>query len=154
MRTKIILHYGDPVVGNYHDFQDDGLVVYMPYDDEEPTLDGLGYGEKKALMAFYSLDNEKLNSFTFYKIDDLWQAYFPLGNQKELYNVSNNLYYLCSEILFALDNDELTVRFINHMKSCIDLDKVDAFIDELKERFKNKNAKLVLVPSKNKKDID
>ena len=153
MRSKIILHYGDPVVGNLN-IKDEGLVVYMPYDDEEPTLDGLGYGEKRTLMAFYSLNNEKLNSLTFYKINDLWQSYYPSNGKRELGSVSTSLYELCSDFVLVLDDDELTVRFVNHMKSYINEEEVDAFIDELKERLKNKNAKLVLVQSKNKKDID
>jgi hypothetical protein len=154
MREKFIMHYGDPIVGE-HSTEETGLVCYEPEEKEKPTLDGLTYGEKKTLMSFYSLGNEKLNGYYFYKIEDLWQGYFYLNGQRTLGAIGRTLFDLCSQIVLGLESEELSNQFINGMRFYESEEEADKFIESLKKKQEEEGPKLNLVPKdgSNKKDI-
>ena len=141
MREKVILLHGDLIEGTPIT-ENVGDVIYMPEENESPTLDGLTYGEKKTLIAFYSLGNEKLDGFSLYKIEDVWQAYFYWNGKRELACIGHSLFELCSQLVLNLGNEDLSNRFILGMRQYVTEEEADSFIEGLKARQKDEGPKL------------
>ena len=123
----------------------------MKEEIKTPNYNNIGYGEKKTLMSFYSLEDPRLNIYTFFKIDDIWQAFITINNKRRLVKESPSLFELCSELVQSLKKEELSNRFINNMKFYITEEETDAFIEGIKEKQSDNGMKLVLVPNKETK---
>ena len=150
MREKVILLHGDLIEGTPIT-EKVGDVIYMPEENESPTLDGLTYGEKKTLIAFYSLGNEKLDGFSLYKIEDVWQAYFYWNGKRELACIAHTLFELCSQLVLSLGNEDISNRFILGMRQYVTEEEADSFIEGLKARQKDEGPKLNLIHQENNK---
>ena len=143
--SQFILWHGDPINGDYsiENARRCGAIVgTLVEDDEKPTLDGLTLGEKKCLVAFYSALGEQGKSYTFYKKDDMWQAYQDLNGSKDLEHCDTSLFNVCAIIVRRTCSSEFEDVFIKEMKINRSEEELDENIEGLKKELKSKELKI------------
>ena len=89
----------------------------------------MGYGEKKCLMALYTVANYYKDTFTIFKENDTWKAYLTLNDSTYVFS-SPLIFDVCSNILKTLNINELTERFINTLRSYISEEETNEFIEQ------------------------
>ena len=92
----------------------------------------MGFGEKKCIMALYTVANYYLDNFTIFKENDTWKAYLTLNDNTYVFS-SPLIFDVCSNIIKTFNNDELTARFINILKCNISEEEINDFIEQLNE---------------------
>ena len=96
-------------------------------------FDTIGYGEKKCLMALYSVANGYLDNIFFIKQNDSWQVYYQDEETKKLICNSPLIFDACYSILKIIGNEDLTTRYINTLRTYVTSEKTDEFINEINE---------------------
>ena len=96
-------------------------------------FDTIGYGEKKCLMALYSVANGYLDNIYFIKQNDSWQVYYQDEETKTLVCNSPLIFDACSSVLKLIDSEDLTTRYINTLRTYVTADETDEFINGINE---------------------
>jgi hypothetical protein len=99
-------------------------------ENKKIIFDTIGYGEKKCLMALYSVAEDYLDNIYFVKQNDLWQAYYVDGETKTLICSSVLIFEVCSTILRKLNDENLSYRFINRLRTNTPPNETDEFIND------------------------
>ena len=99
-------------------------------ENKKITFDTMGYGEKKCLLAMYSVAKDYLDNIYFVKENELWKAYYVDDNTKTLICSSVLVFDVCSSILRRLEDEDLYNRFINNLRSFVPTSKTDEFIEK------------------------
>jgi len=123
-------------------------IDFIPNQIKIVDFTNLNYGEKKCLYALSVVAFDYSNNYTFknyeegkislFKDGDIWQVYAVLDGKAYYPTCFLNLYEACEELLKNMMIDELLISFNNIVQSRIDEDVINKYIEELTEKYQER----------------